>query len=146
MWVRDKLLLRWAIPDLYLGGACELPELLPDFCPALLIQLPRREKQIFIMPRCSNPTHPQITQCYSGAGHNLCPSERKPRGSEPFLSNAPNFFRACSATPVPMHESHSPSANLGFPAVTPGFVPSSHQHSYIRGLCAERVLNLTLPD
>lgn len=86
MWVRDELFFffRQAVPDLYLGGACELPELLPDLCPALLTQLPRREKQISIMPRRSNPAHPQVTQLCSGAGHNSCPSDHKPQCSEPF--------------------------------------------------------------
>lgn len=63
-----------------------------------------------------------------------------------FSSDASNFFWACGTIPVPGHESHSPSANLGFPTATAGFFPSSHEQSYIRGLHAERILNLTLQD
>lgn len=143
--IRVKLLFRWAVPDLYLGGVCELPELLPDLCPALLIQLPRREKQILITNRPSNPAHLQVAQLCSGLHATPVHQTINPSALNLFSPKAPNI-RACSAVPVPGHESHSSSANLGFPTATAGFLPRSRQRSYIRGLHAERVLNLTLQD
>lgn len=114
---------------------CKLLELLPDLCPAVLIQLPRREKQILIMPRHSNPAHLQVTQLCSGAGHNLCPPDHKPQSSE--LSQCPRLLQGMRCHPHAHARGSQPFCQPGIPRCT-GWVCSkftstpTHQRTLCR--------------